>query len=326
MTSDNTQYNHRFLNLSESKAVKLLKRFAEDCFDEYNIGFEFNDKISIGNGLTHSIDDQQYVIIGCADLSYEKKVNDLNFIITGVSIFHESRHCEQNEGFESEKHIITNIISTIGNDEYYLNGWKQMPYEIDAEYNGVMKMWTAVREAFPDQVDLQMLNYINFRTNETAYFIRPVAGGYKSKGQVITAFEQAYNDSIFCKRDPQSRISSYNDEFVKLFEADRGWSSPYYKYFDKFLDASSGSQQDRMLTATVIHLHPDMSDLSKALIGENITFESEFGEPFPETSEQSRKRLGLNESEDKISSHTSIKYCPFDFDEYMQDLSESMEF
>lgn len=297
------------LDLTKLDAECALFRWGAITFDTYDIPWELSEQMPVGSGKTDLYDNnQQFVMIGAKEfVTSKRKPDDLMFITMGVSLFHEFKHCKQNRGEDIDKYAATNLVSTFGNDYYYIGNWRQMPYEIAAEYFGVMNMWAALLELCDvETIDKCLLSYINYRADNTSYFLSSVNGGYTDMDQVDAAFQKAYEDSIFGKRDPQPGLSGYPDEFVRLLQADEGVQSPYYEYFDKFIGTVSGEQKDRMLAAMVFHLYPDLKSWQPVLRSEEITFVSEFGKPFPEGTEESRERLGIEDNWDDYESDTIL--------------------
>lgn len=324
MKSSNKQSCTHELDLTKSDVEFLLYRWGTSTFGQYNIPWSLDERFPISFGKTNLYDEnRQFVTIGAKEFSlFRRKPDDRSVVTMGVSLFHEFRHCRQNLGKNVDKSMMMSLLSTFGNDYYYLGNWTQMPYEIDAEYSGISNMRTALLDLCDEEtVDKCMLDYVNFRSEHIAYFIPYSDEGYKTMDEVNKAFEKAYDDSILCKREAQPRLSKYPDEFSRLTRADEGAASPYYKYFDKFIEDMPGEKKDRMLAAAVFHLHPDLRYRYSELNFDDITFESEFGEPFPETTEESRNRLGIEDDTESIIKLTKVfdRDCFAGFDDLDND-------
>lgn len=172
-------------------------------------------------------------------------------------------------------------VSVAYNLTYYQAAWKELPHEINAENTGVKLAWNAMKHIFPEKADDYMLEYVNFRTENTTYMIPAKQGGYQSYEEVMDAFETAMDKSLNQPRTPQGRFLRYEDESIQLLMQgyDNYLRSPNAYHADKLIDTMPGAQKDRMLAALILQLHPDILEERPLVKQENLTVEHEFGRP-----------------------------------------------
>lgn len=110
-----------------------------------------------------------------------------------------------------------------------------------------------MKHIFPEKADDYMLEYVNFRTENTTYMIPA----------------------------KQGRFLRYEDESIQLLMQgyDNYLRSPNAYHADKLIDTMPGAQKDRMLAALILQLHPDILEERPLVKQENLTVEHEFGRP-----------------------------------------------
>lgn len=224
--------------------------------------------------------------IGIVGLSGQSKlpfarVDDSTFTKCLVALYHEYGHYLQDYGPDKDVSCLISETSVIGNNTYYRRAWKMLPHEIRAETVGVDLAWDAMLSTFPKQADTCMLNYINRRASETAYMLPEKQGGYRSRDEVMGAFEDAMNRSLTLPRKSLGGFFGYPDESIQLVtQGDSNFKlSPNRYHAGKLNDSVPGAQKDRMMAALVLELRPDAMDDRPLLKSENLTVEHEFGRP-----------------------------------------------
>lgn len=252
-----------------------------------DISVIFVDTLRAGDGESRNYDkDVSDLMIGIGALSGKttflfSRVDDLTFTRTVVALFHEYGHYLQNYGPNQNLQEAVSEISAFYNPSYYLRGWKEFPHEISAEATGVMLGWNAIESVFPDKADACMLEYVNFRADNTSYMLPHKDDGYQSRDEVRQAFESAMEKSLNEPRQPQSRFLQYDDEASRLLMqgCKSRFVTPNKYHVDKLIGTMPGEQKDRMMASLVLHLHPDLLDERPILWTTDLSIEHVFGKP-----------------------------------------------
>lgn len=212
-------------------------------------------------------------------------MDDRDVVMPVVAIGHESRHYKLSKSPNMDVRVALSVVSGMYNPDYYICAWKELPCEIDAEFSGIMQAWDAISAICPDVVDCVMLDYVNWKTVETSYPIPAVDGGYAKKSQVISAFEEAYENSFVKSREAQGGFTKYEKDLVTNLLCEGGHFRPeMYYHFDKIIDHMPGPEKDRMMASLVLSVHPEIQDLFTCLKGVDLSVATVFGKPLPERS------------------------------------------
>lgn len=128
-------------------------------------------------------------------------IKDSDFVKIGVTTFHELTHCKRSLSDNTPKEIQISDLSKCYNKEYYYAEHHKLPHEIDAEYSGVMSMWSLLEREWPDDADRLMFDYLDYRTEKSGqtrklYMIERPEYGFQSKQQVKDLFNEAYEKSL----------------------------------------------------------------------------------------------------------------------------------
>lgn len=228
------------------------------------------------------------------------RMDDLTFTTMVTTLYHEYGHYMQNHGPLEYRRVENAVseLSAVGNGDYYFNNWRQLPHEISAEATGVSMAWDYMERMFPGKADACMLNYLNHRMNVSTYMIDREDGLFQSKSDVMSALHAAWDRSVYEPRVSYGDIRRQDNESVLLLDPDRQhgyvFRSPYDEFWNKLIDTMPGSQKDRKMAALVLHVRPEEKLRRPVLAQEDLSIEHEFGKPFPESTEASRKRLGIN--------------------------------
>lgn len=280
---------NNILELRQNAAIKRLKNFSNSLQTKNNRAIEviLTKNMSIGEGNTRNFDsNKSHIRVGINNLFessilHTSHVDDLAFTRTVITLYHEYGHYLQNYG--TNKHIPSMIseVSVVHNITYYKHAWKELPHEINAEKTGINLAWTTLEKAFPGKSNKCMLEYVNFRAENTSYMIPAKQGGYQSYEEIMDAFETAMDKSLTRPRIPQGRFLRYNDESIRLLTQgyDNYLRSPNAYHAGKLIDTMPGEKKDRMLAALVIQVHPDILNERPPLKSENLTVKHEFGRP-----------------------------------------------
>lgn len=295
------------LNITHRNALRLLINWSKNIENnDKNVNCIFDKRYPIGFGCTHRqlTENNQQLIIGIKSIKTIFPLNnqildDETFIRIGVTLFHEIAHYDQYINPSTNKEIIISDISKYGNLTYYQHSWAELPHEIDAEYNGIMSMWDALTDIYPDKATQCMLQFLNERTKQDNYIITHPKNGFQSKKQVDNAFQSAYDNSLSQPRKPQYSFQRYDDEIVKLLVTDWLVRPEYQDHFKLLVGPISGEKKDRLMASLVLYLHPEIKNIYTQIYINQLTPESEFHLPMPENREDAQKRvLTINEAID----------------------------
>lgn len=276
------------LGLNRRKAIGYLRRMIGSLpsVGGRPIDAELDMGLSVGLASVKNFDtDTSCVRVGAAGLSGGSKspfapVSSLAFTRTAVALYHEYGHYFQNYGSDKDILCMISEVSVIRNTSYYVDAWETLPHEIKAEGMGVSLAWDAMESMFPGKADACMLDYINYRANDTMYMLPAKPGaGYQSRDEVEDAFETAMDDSLHMPRKQLTRLLYYDGESSQLLMqgCKNRHITPNAYHADRLIDTMPGMNRDRMLAALVLTLHPDILDERPELVPENLTVEHEFG-------------------------------------------------
>lgn len=213
-------------------------------------------------------------------------VDDLRFVQTAVSIYHEYGHYLQNWGRDKDLNCMVSELSVINNPTYYRHNWNSLPHEIKAEAIGVSMAWDAMEEMFPGKADECMLAYVNHRAARTKYMLPAKPdGGYTSRDEVMAAFSSAMYRSLNAPRPLYGRVMSYDDESIHLVKQDfyDYHGSPNKFHASELIGHMSGAEKDRKFASLVLTLHPDLLDERPELKRLDLSVEATFGRPLVRT-------------------------------------------
>lgn len=242
--------------------------------------------LSVGLAAVQNFNDNaSHIGVGIKNLSGKSKlpfapVSDLTFTRTAVALYHEYGHYFQNYGSDKDILCMISEVSVIRNTGYYVDAWETLPHEIKAEGMGVSLAWNAMESMFPGKADACMLDYINYRANDTMYMLPAKPGaGYQSRDEVEDAFDMAMDNALHMPRKPLPGLLYYDGESSQLVMqgCKNRHISPNAYHADRLIDTMPGMNRDRMLAALVLTLHPDILDERLELVPENLTVEHEFG-------------------------------------------------
>lgn len=297
------------MNMMQNKKVfNLLNGWAKSYLqsNNYDMQIRFNEDIPMGNGTTN--EDIHNITIGIHPvklngLSKYQQIEDNQFVKIGITMFHELSHHEQKTNDNIPKEIILSDLSKYGNLQYYKKNWYQMPHEIDAEYGGVMQMWSKLKGEFPDKADRLMLDHLTYRAENTLYMINMPEEGFTSREQIDTLFDQAYDRSLserfeedVCYRKLPSGFLRSDDEVAKLLtNNDRTPRLEYVHIYQQLITPNTGSHMDTMMSSLVSIIHPELQEKYPAIDFDELNPAKVFGIPVLETTDEIRKRLNLHD-------------------------------
>lgn len=287
--------NKKSLNIRNKQIFDLLNSWLEPLYGNYehqNIDVHFHDRLFIGQGMTEYDGNGLYHInIGIAPLSRSflarnQIIKDSDFIKMGVTMFHEIAHYERSISDETPIEILISDLSKYNNDQFYLQHWHRLPHEIDAEYTGVITMWEHLETIYPNDADRLMIKYLTDRATLTNYMIDVPEDGFRSREQVETLFDTAYDSALNDKQVLPKDFLRSNDEIAKLLTTDeRIIRTEYYPFYDQLMTAKTGQELNLKMASLSSYLHPELQNAYQKLDFSKLEPLIIFGIPIPGASE-----------------------------------------
>ena len=221
-------------NMTCMSAIEKLKQWSaeymSDCVHNINIVYDKDRPLCTG---TTQYDDNGIPVnvnIGIAPLTTAfparyRSITDSDFVKMGVITFHELTHCEMSLSNSTPKEILISDLSKCYNEDYYYAVHHKLPHEIDAEYNGVMTMWSILENEWADAADRLMFDYLDYRTEKFGnirklYMIERPEEGFQSKQQVKDLFDEAYEKSLTEKRSLPAGFLTYKGDTSRILATD----------------------------------------------------------------------------------------------------------
>lgn len=296
--------------LNMATAAKKITNWKLDYPNNESVNLKFTNNITLGEGSTRYYEhsDSVDISIGISPLStsfFDRYIplHDSDFVLMGVTFFHEMAHYQDHILENTDVDVMVSDISVQHNKDYYYSMHHLLPHEIDAEYNGVMSMWSALESEWPEHADRLMFDYLDYRTMgsdhvQKLYMIERPDEGFQSKQQVKDLFDEAYEKSLVDKRKLPGTFLVSDDDVPRLITTDdgHGVSMAYVPVYLKLLKAETGAVTDRMIASLVAHIHPELQSMYERLDFDKLQPEEVFKMEMPETSDESRARLGYEGS------------------------------
>lgn len=272
--------------------IKLFDKWSEPYLDN-KMTLKYESTVKIGFGSTDS--ERQEIVIGIKPFGNRliasfQQIPDKYFVKAGIVLFHELTHHIQNTD-NTPKDIQMSMLSKHGNPHYYYHNHQAMLHEIDAEYNGIMTMWDRLDELYPDKADRLMLEHLTGRAADTVYMIGLPKEGFQSREQVEALFEQAYDNAS--RELPPGFLRSDDETARMLTTKDRVLRPEYVPVYNKL--TAAGDQMDEMMASLVSHIHPELQDTYLNIDFKGLEPSHIFKVQMPETSEEIRDRLGMDD-------------------------------
>lgn len=275
--------------------TKLFDAWSEPYLNN-EITLKYDPTVEIGFGSTNS--EQQEIIVGIkpfgnGPISSFRQIPDKYFVKAGIVLFHELTHHIQNTD-KASKDIQMSMLSKHGNSDYYYHNHQSLLHEIDAEYTGIMTMWGRLSEIYPNKADRLMLDHLTDRVTNTVYMIDPPKEGFTSRKQVETLFEQAYDNAF--RELPPGFLRSDDETARMLTTEDRVLRPEYAAIYNKLTAPPSGEAMDKMMSSLVSYIHPELQETYPDIDFDKLEPSHIFKVQMPETSEEIRDRLDLDDS------------------------------
>lgn len=285
--------------MQNNKVFQLFKAWTKSySTDNKNeIKLIFDENTPMGFGSCNK--DENIITVGIEPykrnlISKYQPIKDSDFIRMGVTLFHELTHYEQKTQDNAVKEITISELSKYGNPDYYLYNHHRLLHEIDAEHTGIMTMWGRLSEIYPNKADKLMLDHLTDRVTNTVYMIDQPKEGFTSREQVETLFEQAYDNSV--RELPPGFLRSDDETAHMLTTEDRVLRPEYAAIYNKLTAPPSGEAMDKMMSSLVSYIHPELQETYPDIDFDKLEPSHIFKVQMPETSEEIRDRLDLDDS------------------------------
>lgn len=291
------------LFLSQHKACEKLLVLTNNLSNSLSVSISITNNVFVGQGIAFdSMDQKFYAKVGIKGLSdikvgFSRYVSDLNFTRVVVSLYHEYRHLyNASVGYQGvtdnpDDDILLSLsyLAKQGNEGYYLDGYSKCLYEIDAEYSGVDDAYDYLKSMFPEKADKMICEYVNWRVDNSTYFISPEQRGnekFRSIGEIDASFEKAFDEAKVAKKYYRD-VCKKSDEVMKLLVR------PEWKPFhDKLAsDFETVADKDRGVSSVVCYLHKDYKARFPTLTNVDLSGKAVFGMPFPSGEKPVRKQV-----------------------------------
>lgn len=299
------------LKMSTASALQKLNTWVKQyqIMNGFHTNILYDENMQIGEGkVRYKNDKLANIAIGTYPLSISfpakyLPMKDLDFVKMGVTTFHELTHCKRSMSENTLKEILISDLSKCYNKEYYCAEHHRLPHEIDAEYNGVMSMWSTMKNEWPGVADKLMIDYLNYRTESSdhvkkLYMIERPECGFQSKQQVKDLFEEAYEKSLTEKRRLPNGFIDYKGDTSRLLATDdgRGLRVEYAPVYLKLSKAETGIDTDQMMASLISYIHPELRKRYTRLDFEGLEPDRVFHLQIPETIEDVWARLGYEDT------------------------------
>lgn len=168
-------------NMTCMSAIEKLKQWSAEYMSDYtyNINIIYDKDRFLCTGVTQYDDNgiPMNVNVGIAPLTTTfparyRPITDSDFVKMGVTTFHELTHCKRSLSDTTSKEIRISDLSKCYNEDYYYTTHHKLPHEIDAEFVGIMSMWSALENEWPDDADRLMFDYLDYRTEKSGNVIK----------------------------------------------------------------------------------------------------------------------------------------------------------
>ena len=231
----------------------------EYTIDNDGFGGSYDDKGNIKNGRKHVID----VHIGDEDEFIQNgQVNDEKVMGLISTIFHEYKHLEQTEKYkynpdfskESKDIAKMNAIHLNGLSNYYFKNYRNNPEEIDATKYGIEEAVKYVKEQFPEiGADKGIVDYIQTyieNDKDNKY-------GLHMFDEDKSATVEDILDQLQERMENPTRVDfeQIRNGFIDDKDLQELLTDEFAEKYDK---CTSVEEQDSMVLAEIIKLHPEI--------------------------------------------------------------------
>ena len=260
-------------------------------------------------------------------------VSDEHVVRSLIAVFHELRHANQAvtaiTDSRDEKTII-HYLSNVKNNLYYEQKYEYDLMELDAEANAVKRTYFYLKNSL-NVSETDTMRLLNEYLRRSEPFLS-YEGAYASISEIMEAFEALKEEAATIAgvyedfEDVQVEEGYIEDAFlhiVKLSDKDGRWAP----FWDKFTQATSQFESDRMVLAVTYHAYPDDFNIYSARLSQmDLSPKTVFGIPdWPETTEEIQNRNPDYVNKLKMSTKNeeiSEEICPVITDKDLEGLDD----
>lgn len=265
------------------------------------VNFELYHTVNVGVGYTNDglPNEMPLTVFVGANEFYHGRSDKMSFsgvqwssvVEFMVSAYHECRHAEQFENMSrgiglDVTYMSLNHLSKHGNERYYAHNYRKFVTEIDAERFGINCAGKQLSDCLGDtKAEQLMLEYVNNKVKTGVYFIEPSLDRpvYDNIDVVLDAFDSAYEMAKHAPRDyvvKKCRDAAHNFLYEDLTDGAR----------NNFFSEQDGVRQDAMISAVVLHRHPEYKGWHKSLQDMDLSMETMFGKDWQRSDKPKQPR------------------------------------
>lgn len=249
-------------------------------YADKNVAFELADDMTVHKSIVRDECDVTVVYAGVREFVEQsnENVNDFEFTMALVGLYHEKQHVDHKLKLFHERNIdarclAVNYYADASSPSYYDANYWHNPREVDAQRTGVMSAYIHCSKLFGEfEANRLICNYVNERIARDSEFIGYKDGKpYDNIDDIVDAFDEAFQHAKHCHRE-------YNPDDAKVVLQKLDGSQQVLpddsaKFFDKIsksqtlspirdqFEHRSGYEQDRVLATAYFTEHPEMRHL-----------------------------------------------------------------
>lgn len=215
------------------------------------VSANLTERLAVGAGETRMDFGEDLCVtvgVGKEDRDYAN-ISDYDAVAGIVAIYHEFQHVEQ-QIHPKDANIVRSFIVATYEPQYDppLTNYWNMPHEIDAEYEGIMKAHEYLSGKFgQEKADAAIVNYVNGRAHGSYFVHKHMWQRFKSLDEVVDAFDDAYEHAF-------EHLKSYDfsiDGAIKRSGIDK-------RTLKQYLNTRNKEEQLSHLVAVEDYLHPGL--------------------------------------------------------------------
>lgn len=300
----NMMQNNSYIKLRNKEAFDLLKiwsgRYLKDIKADATISFLPSHPIGTGTMKYNINDNTCRISIGIAPISMSfftqnEIMQDSDFVKIGVTMYHELTHFNRNISENTPHEILHSNLSTHQNKQYYIQSWNKLPHEIDAEFTGIMSMWSQLEGYCSDVADRLMMDYLTTKATTTKYVIDIPEEGFQTKQQVDELFEKAYDTALNEQRKLPYEFLRFDDDISKLLTTDEKiLRTEYVPFYQQLAKARTGQELDLKMASLVSYVHPELQKLFPGIDFAGLEPTLVFDTSISETADKIKYRIGVS--------------------------------
>lgn len=327
--------------MTKKDCVDMVYSFCSDFCRERRLLLNFRRFDNEVPGWARTLDfdvamgsDMVFMDFGCGDSPDDAVVSGSVIAKMAVAVGHEISHLQQalsargDVSLDTFKSLL--MLGHADNMSHYCAYYKSDLLELEAERNGIITAFDVLQstgEFTEDDCDRMLVNYVNERKgilgygnkkfgsivfNGASYPIYGLPfGKFDTMDEVMAEFDYCVERCAMIEKPyPRDMLTWSDDEFLRTVGRDRGKKGlkGWDDVFEKFQNESDGFMQAKMMACVSCYVHPERQAMFASLRDYDLSSETVFGKPFPETSSEVRVRLGLEKARGLPGLLQSMKY------------------